>query len=423
MRATPVQAIPIGSWWRPTPPISARFFHRASIALSFFFVLLIAGCGTPPKSVDKLTLAPASFSDLPGWQDDHVAEAVPALLRSCALLVKRPVDTVISASIPEAGKVGDWLPLCARAQQLAPRDDATARAFFLQNFRPYRAANNAEAKGLFTGYYEIELNGSRTKSARFTVPIYGMPKDLVTADLGEFGIPNKTIIGRVIGGKFHPYPDRAAIEASGLGTNAPVLAWADDAVDVFFLHIQGSGVIKLPGGDSMRVGYTAKNGQPYRAVGRVLVDRGALTQDNVSMQSIRAWLAANPKDAQAVMATNPSYVFFRELSKQGELSKQTDGPVGAQGVTLTGGRSLAVDRRFVPLGIPIWVASQNPDAPNTQTKRLVIAQDTGGAITGPVRGDVFWGTGHDAAERAGLMREFGNYYFLLPRLGDNVAAR
>lgn len=338
-------------------------------------------------------------------------------MRSCAVLAKRPADAAISASIPEAGTVGDWLPLCAKAQQISPYDNVAARAFFLQNFTPYRAANNAEPKGLFTGYYEIELNGSRTKTARFTVPIYGMPKDLITADLGEFGIPNKTIIGRVAGGKFHPYPDRAAIDASGLGTNAPVLAWVDDAVDAFFLHIQGSGVIKLPSGDSMRVGYTAKNGQPYRAIGRVLVDRGALTQDNVSMQSIRAWLAANPKDAQAVMAANPSYVFFRELPKQG------DGPVGAQGVTLTGGRSLAVDRRFVPLGIPIWVDSQNPDGPNTQTRRLVIAQDTGGAITGPVRGDVFWGTGHTAADRAGLMREFGNYYFLLPRLNNKVAMR
>jgi membrane-bound lytic murein transglycosylase A len=408
---------PIGSWWRPTLPIKADSTRRASVALSFLLVLFLAGCGTSQKPADKLTLTSVDFTDLPGWQNDHVAEALPALLRSCALLIKRPVDAAISVTIPEAGKVGDWLPVCVKAQQLAARDDQSARSFFLQNFKPYRVANNADPKGLFTGYYEIELNGSRTKSARFTVPIYGMPKDLVTADLGEFGIPNKIIIGRVVGGKFHPYPDRAAIEASGLGTNAPVLAWVDDAVDAFFLHIQGSGVIALPGGDSMRVGYTAKNGQPYRAIGRVLVDRGALAQDNVSMQSIRAWLAANPKDAQAVMATNPSYVFFHELPKQ------QDGPTGAQGVTLVGGRSLAVDRRFVPLGIPVWVASQNPDAPNTQTRRLVVAQDTGGAITGPVRGDVFWGTGHDAADRAGLMREFGNYYFLLPRIGDKLTER
>lgn len=333
------------------------------------------------------------------------------------MLAKRVPDTAMAASVPEAGRVKDWLSICGRASQLPEGNNERARAFFQQYFRPYRAANNVDAKGLFTGYYEIELNGSRTKSARFPVPIYGMPKDLVTANLSEFGLPERTIIGRVVSGRFHPYPDRAAIEASGLGSNAPVLAWVDDAVDAFFLHIQGSGVIKLVSGGSMRVGYAAKNGRPYRAIGRVLVERGALAKEDVSMQSIRAWLAANPREAQAVMATNPSYVFFRELPKQ------QDGPTGAQGVTLTAGRSLAVDRRFVPLGIPIWVASQNPDAPDMQTQRLVVAQDTGGAITGPVRGDVFWGTGHQAADRAGRMREFGNYYFLLPRVSSVMAER
>jgi len=396
--------------------------HRAALALCALLIFILAGCATPPRAPDKLALTPVTFSDLPGWSDDRVAQAIPALLRSCAVVAKRPADTAISASIPEAGRVKDWQNLCAEAARLSPNDEAAARAFFMQRFRPYRAANNSEPKGLFTGYYEIELNGSRTKSARFPVPIYGLPKDLVTADLSEFdsSLSGKTIIGRVIGGKFHPYPDRAAIEAAGLGSNAPVIAWVDDAVDAFFLHIQGSGVIKMANGDSMRVGYAAKNGQPYRAVGRVLVDRGALTKENVSMQSIRAWLAANPRDAQSVMAANPSYVFFRELPKPpGGVVR--DGPDGAQGVTLTAGRSLAVDRRFLPLGIPIWVASQNPDVPDTRTQRLVVAQDTGGAITGPVRGDVFWGTGHDAAERAGRMREFGNYYFLLPRLDANLA--
>ena len=396
--------------------------YRATFALCTLLIVVLAGCATPPRPADKLALAPVTFADLPGWSDDRVAQAIPALLRSCAVVAKRPADTAISASIPEAGRAKDWQTVCGEAARLPANDDAAARTFFTQRFRPYRAANNSEPNGLFTGYYEIELNGSRTKSARFPVPIYGLPKDLVTADLSEFdsSLSGKTIIGRVVGGKFHPYPDRAAIEAEGLGANAPVIAWVDDAVDAFFLHIQGSGVIKMANGESMRVGYAAKNGQPYRAVGRVLVDRNALAKDDVSMQSIRAWLAANPRDAQAVMAANPSYVFFRELPKpQGGVVR--DGPDGAQGVTLTAGRSLAVDRRFVPLGIPIWVASQNPDVPNTRTQRLVVAQDTGGAITGPVRGDVFWGTGHDAAERAGRMREFGNYYFLLPRLDASLA--
>jgi membrane-bound lytic murein transglycosylase A len=388
---------------------------RAAVVLGVL-LLLIAGCAPKPapSPPDRLVATAVSFTDLPGWSDDRVADAIPAFLRSCAALARRPADAVLSQALPEAGRAGDWRPLCTEAARLAPGDEAAARAFLSQRFRPYRAANNAEPKGLFTGYYEIELDGAKSKSARYAVPIYGMPKDLVTADLSEFdsSLSGKQIIGRVVGNKFHPYPDRAAIDASGLGDNAPVLAWVDNAVDAFFLHIQGSGVVRLANGESMRVGYAAKNGQPYRAVGRVLVDRGALAKDDVSMQSIRAWLEANTAQANAVMASNPSYVFFRALPKR---EPAREGPDGAQGVTLTAGRSLAVDRRFVPLGIPVWVASQNPDRPEFQTRRLVVAQDTGGAITGPVRGDVFWGTGHAAGERAGLMREFGNYYFLLPR--------
>jgi len=332
------------------------------------------------------------------------------------VLARRPAASPLSTALPQAGRAGDWRGVCAEAARVPANDEAAARAFFSERFRPWRAANNADPKGLFTGYYEIELYGSRTRSARFSVPIYGLPKDLVTANLSEFdsSLSGRTIVGRVIGGKFHPYPDRAAIESMGLGSNAPVIAWADNAVDVFFLHIQGSGVIRMASGESMRVGYAAKNGQPYRAIGRVLVERGKLAKDEVSMQSIRSWLAANPDEASAIMATNPSYVFFRELP-QAPGGIPRDGPDGAMGVTLTAGRSLAIDRRFMPLGAPVWVSAQNPDRPDERTQRLLVAQDTGGAITGPVRGDVFWGTGHDAAERAGRMREFGNYYLLLPR--------
>ncbi|MGE5539773.1 MAG: murein transglycosylase A [Gemmatimonas sp.] len=387
---------------------------RGALAAAALFLFLIPGCAPPPRPPDKLVLTPVSFNELPGWSDDRVSEALPALLRSCAVLARRPADAPLSQALPEAGRVADWQPVCADAARLPAGDEAAARAFLMQRLRPYRAANNKDAKGLFTGYYEIELDGARAKSARYAVPIYGMPKDLVTADLSDFdsSLSGKQIIGRVVGNRFKPYPDRAAIEKAGLGENAPVLAWVDNAVDAFFLHIQGSGVVRMANGETMRVGYAAKNGQPYRAIGRVLVDRGAMAKEDVSMQSIRAWLDANPREANAVMAANPSYVFFRALPKR---DPSRDGPDGAQGVTLTAGRSLAVDRRFVPLGVPLWVAAQNPDRPEFQTRRLVVAQDTGGAITGPVRGDVFWGTGHAAGERAGLMREFGNYYLLLPR--------
>lgn len=394
----------------------ARPHGRGAALLCAGLLALLASCAPPPKPPDKITLTPVTFADLPGWSSDSLAGAIPSFLRSCTVLARRPADAPLNAAVPEAGRAGEWSDVCAAAGRVPAADEAQARAFFTQWFRPYRAANNGEPKGLFTGYYEIELHGSRTKSPQFPVPIYGLPKDLVTADLKEFdpALSGKTIIGRVAGGKFHPYPDRASIESIGLGSNAPVIAWADNAFDVFFLHIQGSGVIRMPSGESVRVGYAAKNGQPYRAVGRVLVERGALAKDDVSMQSIRAWLAANPSEADAVMASNPSYVFFRELPRaSGGVPR--DGPDGAMGVTLTAGRSLAVDRRFMPLGAPIWLNAQNPDRPEVRTQRLVVAQDTGGAITGPVRGDVFWGTGHDAAERSGRMREFGSYYLLLPR--------
>jgi membrane-bound lytic murein transglycosylase A len=386
-------------------------------------VALLAGCATQPKPPDRIALTPVTFADLPGWSDDSVAAALPAFLRSCAVLARRPEASPLNAALPQAGRAGDWRGVCADAARVPTKDEAKARAFFEQEFRPYRAANNADPKGLFTGYYEIEINGSRTKSARYSVPIYGLPKDLVTADLKEFdpSLSGKVIIGRVVVGKFHPYPDRASIESVGLGKNAPVIAWADGAVDVFFLHIQGSGLIRMDTGESIRVGYAAKNGQPYRAIGRLLVDRGAMAKEDVSMQSIRAWLAAHPNEADAVMAANPSYVFFRELPRaSGGILR--DGPDGAMGVTLTAGRSLAVDRRFMPLGAPVWVSAQNADRPDEHTQRLLVAQDTGGAITGPVRGDVFWGTGHDAAERAGRMREFGNYYLLLPRAAHVAGA-
>ena len=364
-----------------------------------------------PPPEDRLVLRSASFADLPGWEKDAVADALPAFLASCRRFARQsPTEEV--APMEVGGTVGDWLPLCRQAEGLS-REDGALRAFLEQELVPFAVFNNDEAEGLFTGYYEPTLQGSRKKHGRYRIPLYRRPKDLVQIDLGEFreDLAGKRLAGRLEGGSLRPYPDRAAIDGGAVARHGLELVWVDDPIDAFFLHIQGSGRVELEDGGFLRVGYAAQNGHPYFAIGRELVSRGALTLKQVSMQSIRHWLEENPDQADAVMARNPSYVFFRNLDGAG--------PVGSHGAVLTPGRSLAVHRKFLPLGAPVWLAASAPalddEEPDEPLQRLMIAQDTGGAIRGPVRGDVFWGPGDEAAERAGRMKHTGRMWLLLPR--------
>ncbi|HYG63267.1 MAG TPA: MltA domain-containing protein [Thermoanaerobaculia bacterium] len=368
---------------------------------------------------DRLELRPARFADLPGWGEDAIAEALPALLRSCGRIANLP-DGASMAPRQEglgfAGTAADWKPACAEAAGLPAGDHAAARAFFERRFRPMAATNNGHPLGLFTGYYEPLLQGSRTRGGRFTVPLYLRPPELVTVDLGDFreSLKGQRIAGRVEDGALVPFPDRDAIEEGALAGRRLELVWVDSPVDAFFLHVQGSGRVRLAEGGEMRVGYAAQNGHPYFAIGRDLIERGALEQEEVSMQSIRAWLEAHPEEASEVMARNASYVFFQEL--------EGDGPLGAEGVPLTPGRSLAVDLRFMPLGLPVWLSAGMPGAregdPDRKLRRLLVAQDTGGAIRGPVRGDVFWGYGEEAAEIAGRMKHRGRLWVLVPAVSE-----
>nr|WP_245593604.1 murein transglycosylase A [Azospirillum halopraeferens] len=363
---------------------------------------------TEPPAGERLTLTAVSYDALPGWSADRVAEAVPALIRSCATLGGRAADRPVG---PDgiAGTVADWQAPCSRLAALPPDDHATARAFFEEWFTPYAAANGTDRDGLFTGYYEAELRGSRTPHPDFPVPLYRRPADLVSVELADFGDRWKgdRIAGRVVDGRLRPYEDRAAIESGALKDRGLELLWVDDPIGAFFLHIQGSGRITLADGGEVRVGYAGQNGHRYFAIGKALIDRGELTREEVSLQTIRDWLLARPSEAGAVMNLNPSYVFFRELEEEG--------PVGAQGVVLTPGRSLAVDRRYLPYGAPVWLDAEDPVDGTLRVQRLMVAQDTGGAIRGPVRGDVFWGHGADAELRAGRMKSRGSYYLLLPR--------
>ncbi|AWU94877.1 murein transglycosylase A [Azospirillum ramasamyi] len=359
------------------------------------------------KPPDALTLAPLTFAELPGWRTDPVAQAVPALARSCARFRTLPPDRPVGPN-GVAGTIGDWQRPCAQLADLPAGDDA-ARAFFEENFTPYAVGNNGVREGLFTGYYEPELEGSRRRHPAYPVPLYRRPADLVMVDLGDFSDRwrGERTAGRVVDGRLKPYEDRAAITAGSLRDKGLELVWVKDPIGAFFLQIQGSGRIRLAEGGEMRVGYAAQNGHKYVAIGKELIDRGELKREEVSLQTIRAWLFANPDQAAAVMNVNPSYVFFQPLSG--------DGPNGAQGVALTPGRSLAVDSKFMPYGAPVWLDAEDPMDAGQRLQRLMIAQDTGGAIRGPVRGDVFWGHGEEAEQKAGVMKSRGSYALLLPK--------
>ncbi len=365
----------------------------------------------PEEPEEGLELEPASFAALPGWEDDAVAEALPALLKSCAAFDHFPGQRELGGT-GYAGTAAAWHSLCRQAESLPSGDDAAVRTFFEERFTPWLATDLGEETGLFTGYYEPTLHGSRRRGGDYQVPLYERPPELVTVDLGEFrdDLAGRRIAGRVQDGLLVPMPDRTEIDQGAFEGRRLEVVWVDDAVDAFFLHIQGSGLVKLDDGSEMRVGYAGQNGHPYRAIGRDLVERGHMELEEVSMQSIRAWMEHHPEEAREVMALNPSYIFFRPL--------RGGAPVGAQSVELTPRRSLAVDLEYHPLGVPVWLDASAPaaeeGAADMKLQRLLIAQDTGGAIRGPVRGDVFWGPGDEAAEIAGRMRHPGRMWVLLP---------
>lgn len=288
------------------------------------------------------------------------------------------------------GRIDGWRALCHAAEALPEGDDAAARRFFETGFVPLAVFDYGKPEGLFTGYFEIELNGSRQRHGRYQTPIYRKPPDL--------------------GSK--PQPSRAEIEDGALAGRGLELLWVDDPIDAFFLQIQGSGRVRFRGGRSVRIGYDGQNGKPYLAVGRLLIERGLIQRDQLTMTKIRAWMREFPAAGAALRRENPSYVFFREL--------QGDGPIGSEGAVLTPQRTLAIDHSFIALGVPIWLEADERFAQAEALRRLVVAQDTGGAIKGPVRGDLFWGTGDAAGSRAGVMNATGRYYLLLPQA---VAAR
>ena len=368
-----------------------------------FLLLTLSACTTIDTEKAPLVLKPASFRDLPGWNKDNQEQALAAFSYSCDRILKRdPAKTFGPDGI--GGTYGDWQNACRDLPA------TNVRAFFETYFQPYQATMAGKRKdGLFTGYYEPALRGSHSRHGPYQTPLYKRPDDLVMVDLGEFRdeLKGQRIAGRVKGAHLKPYEDRAAIEHGAWPHNDEILVWVDDPVGAFFLHIQGSGRINMDDGSVMRVGYDGQNGHPYYAIGRELIKRGELDKDTVSLQTIRAWLEAHPDQAEEIMNTNASYVFFKELTGSG--------PLGGEGVPLTPERSLAVDRSKMPYGVPVWVDLEAPTPDETAIRRLMIAQDTGGAIRGAVRGDVFWGAGKRAEYLAGHMKAEGRMWILLPK--------
>ena len=343
----------------------------------------------PPPATPRWREIPWAL--VSNWASAERAGTIEALKQSCKVMAKQAA----------------WSAIC----QAASAEDAGASpAWWTARFSIFEINPPSESAGVLTGYYEPALPASRQRSERYRWPIYGVPKDLLTLDLAAQypALANQRVRGRLDGATVRPYFTRAEIDAGKLPRDTPVLAWASDPVDVFFLQIQGSGRLQLQEGGELRVGYADHNGHPYQSIGKELIRRGELTLPQASMQGIQTWVRQHPAAWQALAAVNPSYVFFRELPG-GDA-----GPVGSQGVSLTAGYSLAVDVRSVPLGAPVLFAAEAAGK-QAEINRLAIAQDTGGAILGAIRADLYVGSGAAAGEQAGRLKQALRYWLLWPQ--------
>ena len=367
-----------------------------------------------------------TFGELPGWQFQRFTDSLRAFQKGCDKLKVQPA----------------WRNVCVQAAQ-TPSHHLSAKAFFEHYFTPWQVSGNGQQAGTVTGYYEPVLHGDIHPTSRARFPIYGVPSDFVsvdlpaslrrskgvvhvqptgqnsgvisssgsyTANLSQFPITerSKALKGRFAGNQFVPYYTRSQINGGALTGRAPVLGYADDAVELFFMHVQGSGRLKTPDGKYVRLAFADKNEYPYQSIGRYMADRGYLTLGQTSMQGIKGYMQQNPQKLAEVLGQNPSYVFFRQLQGSSD-----DGPIGALGTPLVGQYAGAVDRHYITLGAPLFVATTHPNS-RRALNRLIMAQDTGSAIKGAVRVDYFWGYGDEAGETAGKMKSPGYVWELLP---------
>jgi membrane-bound lytic murein transglycosylase A len=363
------------------------FFAIGGVIASCAVSLLVSA---PARSADtaQISLVPASYRQLPGWSSDNIAQALPAFVKSCAHISPQQADSAPldpNATGANFGTIRDWRPLCREAATVPVGDDDAARRFFEANFTPVLVGSKGASTGLFTGYWEVELDGSRTQGGPYQTPVYRQPKDLAA-------------------GK--PYRDRAAIEDGALVGKGLEVMWLKSPDDLFVLQMQGSGRVRLPDGSAVRLVYEANNNQPFVDIYKMMLDQGLIPKEQFSESTVRAWMRDNPDQATALRRKDPLYVFFQEL--------KSDGPVGYQGAVLTAERSLAVDHKYIPLGAPLWLDAHDKYRP-VQVQRLVVAQDTGDGITGPLRGDFYWGSGKTAEARGSDFYADGQYWVLLPK--------
>jgi len=365
-----------------------------------------AACIVPPAAVAPPVVTPTApfavskWEMLPDWQKMDLQPSWTAFMQSCRALKNKP----------------DWQTICVRANELVQPDNEALRLFFEDAFTPYQVFNpDGTSQGLITGYYEPRLSGSRVRTARFKYPLYAAPDDMLTIDLSEVypQLKDMRLRGRQEGKRILPYFSRGEIDEGKGALRGRELFWVENAVELFFLQIQGSGRIELADGALVKVGYADQNGHPYISIGKKLIEMGELKIEQASMQGIKHWAEQNPAKLTALLEHNPSYVFFRELPEG------LSAPLGALGVPLTNQYSIAIDPRTIPLGAPVFLSTTYPNTAEP-LNRLMLAQDTGGAIRGAVRADFFWGFGDQAGAQAGRMKQSGQMWVLFPKGAEPV---
>lgn len=356
-----------------------------------------------PPSVAVETLQPVEWGEVDGWPGTDLLASFGAFVDSCRVLQRKE----------------DWAPACAAAAELPVKSGTTLLQYYEKWFVPHKISNeDGSDTGTITGYYVPDLDGSRVRTERFSYPLYAVPDDLYVIDLRDVypELASYRLRGRIDGRRIVPYYTRSELDAGVDTLSGKELFWIDDPVELFFLHIQGSGRIRLENGTSVMVNYAEQNGHPYRSIGRLLIERGAMTRDQMSMQNIRRWARENPEQVWDLLGENPSFIFFRELEPE------VQSPPGSLGIPLVPEISLAVDPRTIPLGAPVFLATTWPYNPRPLQK-LMVAQDTGGAIKGQVRADFFWGMGDEAGALAGRMKQDGRLWVLLPRTEAEISSQ
>ena len=370
-----------------------------------------------PLEIPNSQYVPLGWSEVAGWSDDDHLAAYRAFRTSC-----RPIAAQNGPPLDSKALGTSLRDPCRSARSLELSDGATAKAFFEENFLPLRISRLGEGEGFVTGYYEPILEGSRTENEIYNVPIYRRPSNLFVKGQthASTGLPNKGAVYRKIGRrKLVPYYDRAEIEDGKIEGRGLEIAYLKNQTDLLFAQIQGSARIELPDGSMVRINYDAHNGYPYTPVGRILIDRGIIPREQMSMQKIREWMEQNPDGANELRRQNRSYIFFREVN----LSEK-DEAVGAQGVPLTAGRSIAVDKALHVYGTPFFIEGDLPiesERSKTPFRRLMIAQDTGSAIVGPARADLYFGAGAEAGRVAGRLKSNARFVMLVPKSLDPIA--